>query len=248
MHSIVLTLNSIAWLREKRIFFEDQHQTLRMQPGAVLYYNLDAVLEPYTSIIAGVVLPHIGAFSYTYSPLLPGVKIGRYSSIAKGLTIPLPAHPYQAMSTSPFLYDPDAVPTKQYLEDNRYLYENYVPNPQKPMPVIGNDVWIGMNATIMPGVTIGDGAMVAAGSVVTKDVAPYMIVGGNPAKVIRPRFEAHVIEKLMAVRWWRYSFHYFDTMPIDDPERFADRLLEEEQRGLLMPYLPETISPLHIPT
>ncbi|MFH1498608.1 MAG: CatB-related O-acetyltransferase [Verrucomicrobiota bacterium] len=67
---------------------------------------------------------------------------------------------------------------------------------------IGNDVWIGYRATILSGVTIGDGAVVAAAAVVTKDVPPYHIVGGNPAKIIRARFEPHIIEALLDIRWW----------------------------------------------
>jgi virginiamycin A acetyltransferase len=70
---------------------------------------------------------------------------------------------------------------------------------------VGNDVWIGQEATIMPGVTIGDGAIVAAKSVVTADVPPYAIVGGNPAKLIRRRFADNVIAELLAIRWWDWS-------------------------------------------
>ena len=68
--------------------------------------------------------------------------------------------------------------------------------------VIGNDVWIGRGATIMSGVTIGDGAVIAARALVVKDVPPYAIVGGNPAKLIRYRFDEATIEKLLAIRWW----------------------------------------------
>jgi virginiamycin A acetyltransferase len=71
--------------------------------------------------------------------------------------------------------------------------------------VVGNDVWIGQEATIMPGVTIGDGAIIAAKSVVTADVPPYAIVGGNPAKLIRRRFGDDVIAELLAIRWWDWS-------------------------------------------
>ncbi len=68
--------------------------------------------------------------------------------------------------------------------------------------VVGNDVWIGYNATIMPGVHIGDGAIIASGSIVTKDVAPYSIVGGNPAKLIKQRFDDETIAKLVKLAWW----------------------------------------------
>lgn len=70
---------------------------------------------------------------------------------------------------------------------------------------IGNDVWFGHGATIMPGVTIGDGAIIATASVVTKDVAPYTVVGGNPAQVLRRRFNDDVIETLLELRWWDWD-------------------------------------------
>jgi acetyltransferase-like isoleucine patch superfamily enzyme len=71
--------------------------------------------------------------------------------------------------------------------------------------VIGNDVWVGAGAIILSGVSIGDGAIVAAGAVVTKDVPPYAIVGGNPAKLIRYRFSEDQIAKLLSISWWNWS-------------------------------------------
>ena len=76
--------------------------------------------------------------------------------------------------------------------------------PVKGNTVIGNDVWIGYGATIMPGVTIGDGAIIATKSVVTKDVAPYSIVGGNPATEIRKRFSEEKINQLLQLQWWHW--------------------------------------------
>ncbi|MBA1143698.1 CatB-related O-acetyltransferase [Mesorhizobium sp. CCANP35] len=79
-------------------------------------------------------------------------------------------------------------------------------NSGKPVGItIANDVWIGRHAMIMPGVHIADGVIVAAGAVVTKDVPPYAIVGGVPAKLIRYRFSQDVIAKLLAIRWWEWS-------------------------------------------
>jgi len=81
-----------------------------------------------------------------------------------------------------------------------------VENGGKPRGVtIANDVWIGLGATIMPGVHIGDGAVVGAGAIVTRDVAPYAIVGGIPAKLIRYRFSEDVIAKLLAIQWWLWD-------------------------------------------
>ncbi len=74
--------------------------------------------------------------------------------------------------------------------------------PLKGDTVVGNDVWIGQHVTVMPGVKIGDGAIIAAHSVVTKDVPAYHIAGGNPAKIIRKRFEDELIDYLLALKWW----------------------------------------------
>jgi len=74
--------------------------------------------------------------------------------------------------------------------------------PFKGDTIIGNDVWVGMDTVIMPGVNIGDGAIVAAKSVITKDVEPYTIVGGNPAQKIKERFPEQIINKLLEIRWW----------------------------------------------
>ncbi len=77
--------------------------------------------------------------------------------------------------------------------------------PSKGDTIIGNDVWIGHNATIMPGITIGDGAIIATNSTVTKNVEPYSIVGGNPATLIRKRFSAEQITQLLSIKWWNWD-------------------------------------------
>ena len=77
--------------------------------------------------------------------------------------------------------------------------------PNKGNIIIGNDVWIGYNATIMAGITIGDGAIIATNSTVTKDVKPYTIVGGNPVQVIRKRFSDDQIKKLLNMQWWNWD-------------------------------------------
>ena len=77
--------------------------------------------------------------------------------------------------------------------------------PDKGDTVIGNDVWIGYRATLMPGVQVGDGAIIASQSVVTKSIAPYAVVGGNPAKEIRKRFDDEAIQALLDIRWWDWD-------------------------------------------
>lgn len=77
--------------------------------------------------------------------------------------------------------------------------------PVKGNTIIGNDVWIGHDVTIMPGITIGDGAIIATNSTVVKDVPPYSIVGGNPARVLKKRFNEHQISELLSLEWWNWD-------------------------------------------
>lgn len=83
--------------------------------------------------------------------------------------------------------------------------------PTKGNTEIGNDVWIGYNSTIMPGIKIGDGAIIATNSTVTKNVEPYSIVGGNPAKEIKKRFTKEQIEKLLEIKWWNWEIEKITT-------------------------------------
>lgn len=77
--------------------------------------------------------------------------------------------------------------------------------------IIGNDVWIGYDAMIMPGVKVGDGAIIASGAAVTKDIEAYSIVGGNPAQLIRKRFDDETIHKLINLAWWNWSLEKITT-------------------------------------
>jgi virginiamycin A acetyltransferase len=83
--------------------------------------------------------------------------------------------------------------------------------PNKGNTVIGNDVWLGYKSTIMPGVNIGNGAIIATKSVVIKDVPPYAIVGGNPAKIIKHRFDKEIIDKLEEIKWWDWEIEKITT-------------------------------------
>ncbi len=94
---------------------------------------------------------------------------------------------------------------------------DYLPNPQTPTVEIGHDVWIGEDALIKGGISIGHGAVVAAGAVVTRDVAPYSVVGGVPAKRIRWRFEGDLRTDLLASEWWRYAVHENPQLPWSHP-------------------------------
>lgn len=123
--------------------------------------------------------------------------IGKFCMIASDVKFIMNGanHLTDSLSTYPF-----AIFGKGW--ENAMDGKNY---PNKGNINIGNDVWIGFNATIMAGVTIGDGAIIATNSTVIKDVKPYSIVGGNPAKEIKKRFSKEVIEKLIELEWWNWD-------------------------------------------
>ena len=121
--------------------------------------------------------------------------VGSFCSIASKVSIGGVMHPMEFVSTSPvFLSHRDSVRAK-------FAHHKYLPVIRT---TIGNDVWIGDGVYVKAGITIGHGAVVGMGSVVTKNIAPYSIVGGNPARLIRMRFEADVIEALMRMAWWNF--------------------------------------------
>ena len=123
-------------------------------------------------------------------------EIGSFSSIADNCYIGGAAHPIEWGSTSPVFHEGRNIMNKNF--------SNHTFKTSKRTK-IGNDVWIGSNSLIKSGVIIGDGAIIGMGSVVTKDVEPYTIVGGNPAKVIRKRFDNKVIERLLEMKWWEWE-------------------------------------------
>lgn len=132
------------------------------------------------------------------SPLLRGdisdVTIGKYCSIAQNVIIDCGWHHNTEFVTT--------YPLNVFFEKLTHIKGH----PKSKGNVnIGNDVWIGESAIIMGGITIGDGAVIAAGSVVTKDVAPYQIVGGCPAKHIKMRFKAQQIAALQRIAWWNWT-------------------------------------------
>ncbi|HFI0558802.1 TPA: CatB-related O-acetyltransferase [Streptococcus suis] len=143
----------------------------------------------------------IGNFSYTNSfqaniVIEDNVEIGSFVSIAPGVFIAPGNHYLEYVTTHPLLYS-NYYLKKMNGDISKLKILGLKDETQKT--IIGNDVWIGLNSIIKRGVQIGDGAVVASGSVVTKNIPPYAIVGGNPARIIRYRFDESTIEKLLGL-------------------------------------------------
>ena len=147
----------------------------------------------------------IGFGSYIGADSNLNAVIGRYCSIASNVKCVAGSHPSNTfVSTHPAFFSTKRQAGFTYVEENLYREDIFVDN-EKHLVKIGNDVWIGSNVLLLPGITIGDGAIIAAGAVVTKDVEPYAIVGGVPAKTIKKRFTDDEISFLLKFKWWDKS-------------------------------------------
>ena len=179
-----------------------------------------ARFEEYTSFLGD--FHTIGAFSYAETPSL-AADLGRYCSVAGNVAVFGERHPIERVTSSSITYcfapawnKPQFARAHRVMMGGRHRPDLYG-LPPFVRPVIGHDVWVGQNVQLARGITIGTGAVVGAGSVVTRDVAPYTIVGGNPARVIRPRFPDSLAERLLATRWWSYSPSLLWTFGTRDP-------------------------------
>ncbi|WP_313901695.1 CatB-related O-acetyltransferase [Aliiglaciecola sp. M165] len=124
-------------------------------------------------------------------------NVGAFCSISWNVTIGGANHDYNRVTQHSLLYDP----SKGFLGDREPMYDRYSRGLE-----IGNDVWIGCGAVVLRGVSIGNGAVIGANSVVTRDVPDYAIVAGNPARVIKYRFEHAIIDMLLKMKWWEWSY------------------------------------------
>ena len=150
-------------------------------------------------------------------PRMARFKIGKFCSIAGGVTVILGNHRIDTVTTYPFNALRNRWPgvRKDFIEDHTTNGD----------VIIGNDVWIGHSVTIMSGVTIGDGAVIAANSLITKNVEPYSIVGGVPAKCLKFRHRPDVISDLLSIKWWDWDDELIDSrldVMLTDVEKFIE--------------------------
>lgn len=192
----------------------------------------------------------LGAFSYGVSGFYFAANIGRYVSIAQNVQMGRGDHPTDWLSTSPIQYLDrqeffdcgfDFTDGEQYQKHQRFSSTlSRAPHAIKPI-TIGHDVWIGIGAYIKPGVNVGNGAIIAGHAVVTKDVQPYSIVAGNPARIKKMRFSDNLIERLEQLAWWHYAIWSLKDIAFDDIDRALDQIEERQTLGLLSAYQPELV-------
>ena len=179
----------------------------------------------------------IGHYSYGFPEVIDScegakLKIGRFCSFSSGVRILLSAeHQVSSITTYPF----------------DVIWGGANGPPSKGDIVIGNDVWVGYGAIILSGVTIGDGAVIGAGAVVASDVPPYAVVIGNPAKIVKHRFDSSNIEYLLKLKWWNWPIdkireHWPFLVDLDGRHRLEDFITsvqmensKEDKNALVMP-------------
>jgi acetyltransferase-like isoleucine patch superfamily enzyme len=194
-----------------------KHKTLKLS-GKVIIRN--SIFGKY-NFVQGATIKNssIGDFTYVAkNSFVNNCKIGKYSCIAPNVSIGLGEHPVKNfVSIHPVFYTNTKHLGYMFGEEN-YFKEYYE-------TIIGNDVWIGANVIIKGGVKIGDGAIIASGSVVTKDVDDYAIVGGVPAKFIKTRFEQSEIEFLKQYKWWDCDIEFLrkNHLEFHDVKNFMEK-------------------------
>lgn len=152
----------------------------------------------------------MGRFSYIGSNSYINAKIGRFTSIASNVKVLISSHPYTYpyVSTCPAFFSTKKQCNCSFVKENKFheqvfLYDGFSIE-------IGNDCWIGDSVTIVPGVRIGDGAVILSGAVVTKDVEPYSIVGGVPCTLKKFRYEKEDIDYLCRLQWWNKPLKWIE--------------------------------------
>lgn len=234
---------------------EASHEVLRelgldLTAQAAKQLGAGCSFEPPTRISnTGFHASGLGAFSYTTDGHVYATRIGRYCSIARAINIGQTDHPMDWLSTSPVQFRSAFKFATGAKFEHKAEYDADAPLPElerkahlatRRVTTVGNDVWIGHGAIVIGGVDVGDGAVIAAGAVVTRDVEPYSVVAGVPARVMRRRFPDDIVERLLASAWWEYAPWQMRHIDFSDIGASLDAV-EEMRRSGVEPYAPHLI-------
>ncbi len=196
-----LTLWFVRLIKSKKLEYKNKDKNLKI---GYMSSALKCSFGIYNTIYDNVNLNEVDLGDFTYiaeNTNISKVIIGKFCSIGSDCKIGLGKHPSKIfVSTHPIFFSTLNQVQISFSDKNYFKELDEI--------TIGNDVWIGTNVIVVDGVNIGDGVIVAAGSVVTKDIPPYAIAGGVPAKIIRFRFEINEIEKLLELKWWDMDAEY----------------------------------------
>ena len=187
------------------------HETVRRR---------EAQIGRRCEILAGTRIEYASLGDYSYlgeNCEVADAVIGKFTAIANSVRIGAPNHPMGRASQHRFTYCPE------YYEASATRDRDFFAERRGDRVIVGNDVWIGHAAILLPGVTVGDGAVIAAGAVVSRDVAPYTIVGGVPARPIRKRFDDSVAASLRRIAWWDWP----DELIFERLADFRSEAIEE---------------------
>lgn len=220
-------------------------------PGLRQTGRLDGAsrIETPTSIISTVptgAFLDVGAFCNLSGGTINNARFGRYCSLAAGVVIGPHEHPTDWLTTSRTAYYPEvngwdtlvAGANRGKVHARRRPYAGSC-----PITDIGPDVWIGQGAFIKSGLTIGAGAIIGARATVLKDVPPYAIVVGTPGRVVRLRFPERIVERLLALQWWRFSIYELFDAPFDSIAEALDVIEAMVARGAVAPYAGRVVTP-----
>jgi acetyltransferase-like isoleucine patch superfamily enzyme len=212
VHFKILLVNQILLARLKR-----KHPTCHFYPGACVegHSSLGKYIVLFQN--AAIVDSSIGDFTFIQKEsVINHADVGRFCSIAKNVNIGLGQHPTSHVSSHPAFYSSTQPIAKTFSRADRF----------KPFrrTEVGHDVWIGQNALLMDGIKVKNGAIVAAGAVVTKDVPAYALVAGVPAKIIKYRFDDDIRKRILETEWWNMPENWLQLnyTLFSDPLKFLD--------------------------
>ena len=193
--------------------------------------NSSTQIDIYSKIYRGTSFQNgvLGSYSYIgWDCILDNVEIARFSSVAPGVIVIYGRHPVSNfVSTSPIFYSSQSQCGYKWL-DKDYFSENKLVKNRSA--IIGSDVWIGQNVSLIEGITIGDGAIVGAGAVVSKDVLPYEVVAGVPARHVKFRYDKYTRDSLVKLKWWDMDLEFIKNNKhqfVKDPSCFIKWLREK---------------------